>query len=65
MTPNELRAAELAYEAASGNAEEARATRNAAILQALDEGWTQKLIAEVTGLTDGRIAQIAVANRKS
>lgn len=36
-----------------------RARRNAAILQAISEGMTHRAIAEATGLTYGRVGQIA------
>jgi hypothetical protein len=60
MTAEELRQAEATYRAAADRAEHAREARNAAVRQALAEGWTHAQIAEVTGLTRGRIGQIAV-----
>jgi CRP-like cAMP-binding protein len=59
MTAEELRKAEARYQRAFRRAEEAREARNAAVRSALDVGWTHARIAEVTGLTRGRIGQIA------
>lgn len=59
MTAQELRKAEVAYRVASRRAEEKREARNALVKQALAEGWTHAQIAEATGLTRGRIGQIA------
>ncbi len=61
MTATELRKAEARYKRASLRAEEARNARNAAVRAALAEGWTHAAIAEATGLTRGRIGQIAAA----
>lgn len=58
MTTKELRKAEAAYRAASQRAEAKRDVRNAAVREALAEGWTQARIAEATGLTRGRVNQI-------
>jgi hypothetical protein len=51
---------EYAYHLEQAN--EARENRDRAILAALTEGYTHTQIAEATGLTRGRIGQIA--NRK-
>jgi len=59
----ELRHAERAYRVAYRRAEAARAQRNRMVWAALDEGWTHAAIAEVTGLTRGRVNQIASMNR--
>lgn len=59
MTVDELKKAEARYRRASQRAEEAREARNATIRKALDEGWTHAKISEATGLTRGRINQIA------
>ena len=61
MTAKELRAIESRYQRASQAAETAREARNAAVRAALDEGWTHARIAEATGLSRGRINQIAQA----
>ena len=59
MTASELRQAEARYRRAHGRAELERAARNTAVRQALAEGWTHQQIADATGLTRGRIGQIA------
>lgn len=59
MTVDELRKAEARYRRASSRAEEAREARNEAVRKALADGWTHARIAEATGLTRGRINQIA------
>lgn len=59
MTADELRKAEARYKQASLRAEEAREARNATVLRALADGWTHAAIADATGLTRGRIGQIA------
>lgn len=59
MTEAELRRAEAAYQAAFRRSESARAKRNAAVVAALAAGWTQARVGEVTGLSRGRINQIA------
>ena len=61
MTPAELRKAEARYQRAYSRSEQARENRNAAVRQALAEGWSHARIAEATGLTRGRIGQIAMA----
>lgn len=61
MTPEELRKAEAAYQAAFRRSETKRDERNAAVRAALAEGWTHARIAEATGLTRGRVGQIAQA----
>lgn len=61
MTPEGLRKAEARYQRAFRRAEEAREARNAAVRAALDAGWTHARIAEATGLTRGRVGQIALA----
>jgi len=59
MTAEELQAAEEEYRAGWGRAELFRQARNETVRQALAEGWTHAAIAEVTGLSRGRINQIA------
>jgi hypothetical protein len=61
MTTKELRATEARYRRAFRRSEELREARNAAVRAALAEGWTHARIAEATGLTRGRIGQIATA----
>jgi hypothetical protein len=58
VTVAELQKAERAYQRAQRRADEAREARNAAVLTALDAGWTHARIAEATGLSRGRIAQL-------
>lgn len=59
MTIDELRKAEARYQRAYRRAEEAREARNAAIRAALAEGWTHARISDATGLSRGRIGQVA------
>jgi hypothetical protein len=54
-----LRRAQAAYETAARRTESRRADRNTAVREALDAGWTHAEIARVTGLSRGRIGQIA------
>lgn len=56
----ELRETEAAYRAASKRAEELRAQRNAAVRAAIAAGVRPVDVARATGLTRGRIAQIAL-----
>lgn len=60
MTVDELRKTEAAYRAASRRSEQAREARNAAVLAAIDEGWSHAQVAQVTGLTRSRVGQIAL-----
>lgn len=59
MTAEDLAGAEAACLASAQAAERARQARNALVLKALGEGWTQSQIARATGLTRGRIGQLA------
>ena len=59
MTAEQLRKAEARYARASARSEALRAERNALVRQAVTDGWTHAQIAEATGLTRGRIGQIA------
>jgi hypothetical protein len=59
VTADDLRRAELAYQETLLLIEPVREARNHAIREALDAGWTHAQIAEATGLTRGRIGQIA------
>ncbi len=61
MTTEHLRDAEAAYKAASLRAEQLREQRNQAVWDALDAGLTHAVIAEATGLTRGRVGQLAIA----
>ncbi len=60
MTPSELRKAEARYQRAASRAEDARQERNRLVREALQAGWTHARIAEATGLTRGRVGQIAL-----
>ena len=64
MTRDILRNAETQYKRASRRAEDMRGYRNKMIAQALVEGWTHARIAEATGMTRGRVGQIALAAKK-
>jgi hypothetical protein len=59
MTAEELRKAEARYQRAFARAEQARGERAGLIREALAEGWTHARIAKATGLTRGRIGQMA------
>jgi hypothetical protein len=59
VTVEQLRNAEAAYRAASRRAEAKRAERNRLVREALEAGWTHAEISDATGLTRGRIGQIA------
>jgi hypothetical protein len=59
MTADELRIAQGKHEVAQQEARRAQEYRNLTIQQALAEGWTHARIAEATGLTRGRIGQLA------
>jgi hypothetical protein len=63
MTAVDLRNAEVAYRLAAADAEKARLERNRVVRQALQEGWTHADIARATGLTRGRVGQIAMQNQ--
>lgn len=59
MTADELRKAEARYQRAFRRSEELREERNRLVREALAAGWTHAQIAEATGLTRGRIGQLA------
>lgn len=59
LTIAELHDREACYQQASLRAEQARADRNEAIRAALADGWTHAQISEATGLSRGRIGQLA------
>jgi len=56
---NELQQTESAYRSASQQAEQLREKRNQLVRQALAAGMTHAQISEATGLSRGRIGQIA------
>lgn len=66
MTDHErhLRTAERAYRRSAASAEAKREARNAAILAALDAGLSQRKVAAITGLTPGRIGQLAALGQE-
>lgn len=59
MTLIELRKLQRRYERAAAKAEELRAQRNTAVRQHLTDGYTHQWISDATGLSRGRISQIA------
>lgn len=59
MTVAELRKAQRALERDLVRYEASRLARDEAVRQALAEGWTHAKISEATGLTRGRIGQLA------
>lgn len=59
MTTNELRKAEARFQRASQRADTLRQARNESVRRALDAGWSHAAIARITGLSRGRIGQIA------
>jgi hypothetical protein len=59
VTADQLRKAEARYKRAFARSEEVREARNAAVREALREGWTHAQIADVTALTRSRVGQIA------
>jgi uncharacterized protein YerC len=59
ISVEELRRAERAFRRAETAREDARAIRNDLVAKALAEGWTHQAISDVTGLSRGRISQIA------
>ena len=62
MTLEELQNLEAHHRRAARCYEMSRSARNAAIRQALAEGWTHAKIADATGLTRSRIAQISASH---
>lgn len=59
MTAKDLRKAEKVYQASSRRSRELLEARDRMIREALDAGWTHASIAEATGLTRGRVGQLA------
>lgn len=60
MTAGELRKAEARAQRAFRSYKTATQLRDELVLRALSEGWTHSQVAEATGLTRGRIGQIAM-----
>jgi DNA-binding NarL/FixJ family response regulator len=58
-TMQRLRSAQAAFDAAAARAEARREERNIAVREALAAGLTHAEIARATGLSRGRIGQIA------
>ena len=65
MTPDELRKLQRAHERAAVKAKAAQEARNAGVREALAEGWTHAAIADATGLTRGRVGQMAQAQEQT
>lgn len=63
MTAAELVKAEAAYRAALGRSDAKRDARDALVRAAIAGDWTHARIAEATGLTRGRVNQIARGRR--
>lgn len=59
VTAEDLREAQRTYADAQAVADEERYWRDRAVQEALSAGWTHAQIAEATGLTRGRVGQIA------
>jgi DNA-binding NarL/FixJ family response regulator len=59
VTADQLRKAEAAFKKSYAAAERDREGRNEAVLEALRTGWTHQQISDATGLSRGRISQIA------
>lgn len=59
MIAKELRKVELQYRSAQSRADLLRLERNRLVRKALDAGWTHAQIAEATGMSRGRVGQIA------
>lgn len=53
-----LRDAERRYQRSADRTEELRRERNALVREALAAGWTHARIAELTGLSRGRVNQL-------
>lgn len=59
MTAEDLRRAEARYQRAQGRADAMREERNAAVRDALMQGWRQTEVARATGLSQQRVGQLA------
>lgn len=55
-----LELAEADYREAQERTDALRRVRNDVVRQALQQGWTHAQIAEATGLTRGRVGQLAM-----
>ena len=64
MTADELRKVEAAYKAALAMSEQLRAERNELVLEAFADGMTHRQIADITGLSRGRISQLKPSSSK-
>lgn len=62
MSPDELRKLQRAHERAAVRAEDARQARNAAVREAIAEGWSHEALAHATGLSRSRVGQIALGS---
>lgn len=60
MTSQHLCDLEKCYQHVHKQAERARQERNAGIREAVEDGWTHAEIARATGLTRGRVGQLAM-----
>lgn len=65
MTTEDLRKVEARYQRAFRHSETLREARNRLVFEALDAGWTHAAIATATGLTRGRIGQIAARHPRA
>lgn len=65
MSEQEIRKAQARFERAFARSEAARAERDRLVGQALADGWTHARIAEATGLTRGRVGQMAQARARA
>lgn len=63
MTADQLRKAEARYQRAFARSEQLRRERNALVHAAIAAGWTHARIADATGMSRGRVGQIALATR--
>lgn len=59
VSADQLRKAEADFKAKYKASERSRQRRNEVVRSALAEGWTHQQISDATGLTRGRISQIA------
>ncbi len=64
VTAGALERAEAAFREAFSAAEDLRAARNRMVLRAIAQGWSHRRIAEATGLSVGRVSQIALTDRE-
>jgi hypothetical protein len=59
VDPQALQLAEADYRDAQARVETLRQVRNDVVCDAIQQGWTHAQISQATGLTRGRIGQIA------